>query len=82
MKKLKRFIHRIKRHKRNKKLSKFADSLYFARYYSENNSVLLVHPLVYLLIRLRYPVSYKWLRLKDDSFLIKDYFDVIEVNYV
>lgn len=28
--KLKRFIHRIKRHKRNKRLSNFADNMFYA----------------------------------------------------
>lgn len=52
MKKLKRFIHRIKRHKRNKRLSKFADNIFIA---SRNCCYKLgLNPLVYEIIRVRY----------------------------
>ncbi len=85
--KLKRYIHRIKRHKRNKKISDFANNLYYLRYFYYPNLDIYVHPLVYAIIRFRYPVSIKYLRLREDSFLVKDYFDVItvqpkEFNYV
>lgn len=77
---IKRYIHRIKRHRRNKNISRFADRLYLARYESLINTDMYIHPLVYLIIRFRYPVSFKWLRLKEDSFLVKDYFDIICVQ--
>lgn len=54
MKKLKGFIHRIKRHKRNKRLSKFADNLFYAVSNSCWNYNAFVHPLIYEIIRIRY----------------------------
>jgi hypothetical protein len=78
--KIKRYIHRIKRHKRNKKLSEFADKLFTIRYFYCNDYDIYVHPLVYSIIRFRYPVSINYLRLKEDSFLVKDYFNVITVQ--
>lgn len=80
MKKLKRYIHRIKRHKRNKKISDFANNLYYLRYVYYPGLNICVHPLVYAIIRFRYPVTIDYLGLKEDSFLVKDYFDVITIQ--
>ena len=52
MKKLKRYIHRIKRHKRNKKISKFADNMFLASRTCSYKIAL--NPLVYEIIRSRY----------------------------
>lgn len=54
MKKIKRFIHKIKRHKRNKMLSKFADNIFYAISNSCWNYNIFVHPLIYEIIRFRY----------------------------
>lgn len=52
MKKLKRFIHRIKRHRRNKKISRFADYMFLV---SRTCSYKIgLNPLVYEIIRSRY----------------------------
>lgn len=54
MKKVKTFIRRIKRHKRNKRLSEFADNIFFAvsnRCWYGN---VFIHPLIYKIIRIRY----------------------------
>jgi len=52
MKKLKRFIHRIKRHRRNKKISRFADNVFLV---SRTCSYKIgLNPLVYEIIRSRY----------------------------
>ena len=51
-KKLKRYIRRIKRHKRNKKISRFADNMFLvSRTY---NYKIGLNPLVYEIIRSRY----------------------------
>lgn len=76
--KLKRYTHRIKRHKRNKKLSVFADKvLYVVRYCEYGNVTVFVHPLVYAIIRYKYPADI-YLRLKEDCFT-KDYFSLMTV---
>ena len=52
MKKLKRYIHRIKRHRRNKKISRFADNIFLA---SRTSSYKIgLNPLVYEIIRSRH----------------------------
>ena len=52
MKKLKRFIHRIKRHNRNKNISRFADNMFLVSRRIEYKIGL--NPLVYEIIRSRY----------------------------
>lgn len=50
--KIKKYIHRIKRHKRNRKLSKFADVMFQV---SRNSDYKIgLNPLVYEIIRSRY----------------------------
>lgn len=50
--KLKRYIHRIKRHRRNKNISRFADNMFLA---SRTSSYKIgLNPLVYEIIRSRY----------------------------
>lgn len=52
MKKLKRYIHRIKRHRRNKKISRFADNIFLA---SRTSSYKIgLNPLVYEIIHSRH----------------------------
>ena len=52
MKKLKRYIHRIKRHRRNKKISRFTDNIFLV---SRTSSYKIgLSPLVYEIIRSRY----------------------------
>lgn len=80
MKKIKRFIHRIKRHKRNRKLSKFADNMFFAVSNSCWYGNVFVHPLIYEIIRFRYLQRdalvqlYSCLRV---DYLTKDYTSII-----
>ena len=54
--KIKRLVRRIKRHRRNKKLSKFCDNFYIANRLSPivAMSDVFVHPLVYEVLRFRY----------------------------
>ena len=51
--KIKRFIHRIKRHKRNKSLSNFAKGLYFFSK-SQCGFKFGLHPLIYEIIHIKY----------------------------
>ena len=80
MKKIKRFIHRIKRHKRNRKLSRFADNMFFAVSNSCWLGMYFVHPLIYEIIRFRYLQNDSMVQLysclRADS-LVKDYTSII-----
>lgn len=77
MKKLKRLIHRIQRHKRNKKLSKFADNIFYATTHCPYTTVF-VHPLVFEIIRFRY-FGKMFYTLRVDYFA-KDYFDILTIQ--
>lgn len=78
MKKLKQFIKRIKRHARNRKLSKFCDNFYIANRLSPivAMSDVFVHPLVYEVLRFRY---YRDLIIQciSPSDFITDYTEVL-----
>ena len=68
--KIKRYIHKIKRHRRNRKLSKFADNMFLA---SLNiNNKIGVHPLVYEIINFRHNDIFIFNLISD--FLIEDYY--------
>lgn len=79
--KIKRYIHKIKRHRRNKRLSKFADAMFEA-----SNRVwykIGIHPLVYEIINFRHHDSVTLRNLVPD-YLISDYHRIflIGVDYV
>lgn len=76
--KIKRYIHRIKRHRRNRKLSKFANNLFSATL--NINYKIVVHPLVYEIINFRHNDIFIFNLIPD--FLIPDYYTIIEVKYV
>lgn len=69
-------INKIKRKNRNKKLSKFADKMYYATWNTSQN--VFVHPLVFEIIRFRY-FGKLCCTLHKDEFLCggKDYFRIV-----
>ena len=78
--KLKRFIHRIKRHKRNKRLSNIADNIFYAVSNSTWNWTIFVHPLVYEIIRIKYLRNDCLVKLYSSlkvDYLAKDYTTII-----
>lgn len=77
MRKLKRFINKIKRHKRNKRLSKWADVMFQVSRGCDYK--LGLNPLVYEIIRVRYPNEFIMNLFPD--YLSKDkYSEVIAIG--
>lgn len=78
MRKLKQLIRRIKRHNRNKKLSKFADNIFYATTHCPYVTVL-VHPLVFEIIRFRY--FGKMFSTLSVDYFAKDCFDILTIQH-
>lgn len=71
MRKIKRFIHRIKRHKRNKSLSNIAKGLYlFSK--SQWGFKICLHPLIYEIIRIKY--------CENDFYMLKLFPDYLNTD--
>ena len=79
--KIKRYIHKIKRHRRNKRLSKFADTMFEAS--SRVWYKIGIHPLIYEIINFRYHDSLTSWNLFPDYQLSGYYrFTLMGVDYV
>lgn len=78
MRKIKRLIHRIQRRKRNKKLSEFADNIFYATTHCPYVTVF-AHPLVFEIIRFRY--FGKMFPTLNVDYFAKDYFDILTIQH-
>lgn len=75
--KIKRYIHKIKRHRRNKRLSKFADAMFEAS--GRVCYKIGIHPLIYEIINFRYHDSMVLWNLVPD-YMIDNYYRIILVG--
>ena len=75
-----KLARRIKRKIRNIRLSKFAENIYFASWHTD--CLLFVHPLVYEIIRFRYPENMPPRLMENELLLKDDYFYKVVVGNV
>ena len=71
-----KLINKIKRKSRNRKLSKFADKMFYVSRHT--NKTIFLHPLIFEIIRFRH-FGEMFCTLKTDNYVIggKNYFQIV-----